>query len=328
MARIFTEGFELGFTHLFDDYAGVITRESGRNGGYALGVAADRNDGYCDVNVGDISEVYIRFATDPTQPQHLSRVKIFDADDLEIAKLTWREGEQVKAYVNDVLVGTGTTIMHAARWYLIEIRYKYADSGGIFQVRVEGEDDPLEIDWSGDTKPGTASFLGKVSFPGGVYDDIAINDTTSGVDNGWPGDGNIVALRPNDNGDSSQFTGKDGNSTDNYLQVDETSYDSDTSYVESDTSSNIDLYQLSDLELKTGDTIQRVWVAAVARETSADSDSFELGLKPDGGSASWDSHVLTENYEHYISTIYLTKPGGGSWTEADVNDLQAGVKVP
>lgn len=95
-----------------------------------------------------------------------------------------------------------------------------------------------------------------------VVSDMAVNSTAAGgTQTSWPGAESLVYLFPNGNGDLSQWAGSDGNSTDNYLLVDEVPPNT-TDYVESNTSGQIDEYELTATPAGMGatDTINVVQV--------------------------------------------------------------------
>src|SRR5690606_16177194 len=113
-------------------------------------------------------------------------------------------------------------------WNLFEMHVVYAETGGLIEVRLDGG--PIS-DYSGATKLAAwADDLGYVRWrgtgSGGLrLDDVAINDASGGADNSWCGDGHVVGLIPNANGDESDFVGSDSNQVDNYQLVDEFPHD-------------------------------------------------------------------------------------------------------
>lgn len=230
------------------------------------------------------------------------------------------------------LVGSGVNLYAGSIWQVIEVHVKIADSGGIIEYKVDGVTQSA-ASFSGDTKPGAATTADRLLFIGNsgtiFLDDIAFNDTTGSVDNSWCGDGHVYGLVPNGNGDSSQFVGSDGNSTDNYLLVDEAVSNGDTDYVESATSGNKDLYQMANLPtLPSGSTIQRVIVETRARELTAGGDQLQIGVKS-GGTESWSSGiVLSTSFARQIAEFLVDPSTSAAWTESNVNSIQVGQKVP
>lgn len=108
-----------------------------------------------------------------------------------------------------------------------------------------------------------------------------------------------------------------------------TTDDGDTSYVWSTASAYVtDLYQLDDVSL-TG-TINSVTIYVKAKaESSATTRAGARTVVSDGTDVIYGTEVtLGDTYQLY-STPYTSKPfpGGGAWTWADINALQAGVAL-
>lgn len=175
-----------------------------------------------------------------------------------------------------------------------------------------------------------------------IVDDLAINDASGSSENTWCGEGEVICLRPNGNGDNSDWTGSDGNSTDNYLLVEE--FPPDTAdYVQSNTSGQIDDYALeaTPAAMDSDDTINVVQVgvyAAVSDVTGPDPD-IVLRIKDDTGgtveeSASLDCNSLTFQGpaplpadSNYKLTLY-DLPGASTtaWTKAKLDTTQIGIR--
>lgn len=230
------------------------------------------------------------------------------------------------------LGGTESGILVASTWYYIELKATI-DNAGTAAVRINGAS---ALTFSGDTQAtGNASasavLLGGDRTQSGttIFDDVYMCDGTGGSPyNDFLGDIRVETLYPNGNGATSNFTGSDGNSTDNYLLVDEAGgHDGDTTYVESGTINDKDTYAYTNLTNSTG-TVYAVQPILEARKTDAGSRSVKSvarlggGTEEDAASAS----ALATGYSLY-SDIRTTKPGGGSWSISDVNGSEFGIKV-
>lgn len=235
-----------------------------------------------------------------------------------------------------VITALGAIWLDMTKPFLLEVYFKLSDSVGRVIVKIDGN---VDIDYSGDTKPGTASTIDNFSTSGLMsgggtiaIDDIAVNDVsnTDGLDNNsWCGDGYIIGRTLYGNGDVSQLTGSDGNSVDNYQLVDEVPVSSSPDdYVGSVTADIYDLYHINALGL-TNVAIRRVWLEAIALDTVAAGGLCQLGLKVDG-SENWSAsfRLLTTN-TFLTGPQYQTKPGGTAWSISDISTtgLQVGFKV-
>ncbi len=330
MTRIFTEGFEAGDGLFWSTLAGATSTAQARSG--------SRSWSLTNVspvkNVTAVAEGFFRFGL---------RISSYSAAAWTV--LQWRAGatvlgslrinsstKKLELYTGaSTLVATGTTAIAIDTWYLIELRIKIADAGGVVEAKLDGTVEPT---FTGDTKPGADTTFDNLIFTAMgasitlFLDDLAFNDTAGGVDDGYCGDGHVVMLTPNANGDSSQLVGSDADSTDNYLLVDEVPKDDDTTYVESATATQYDLYNLSAYTLQTGEAVLRLFVEARVKETTAAGDSINLGVKS-GVTESWSGNLpVTTAYARYVGADLKTDPDtAAAWTQAGLNALQAGVKI-
>jgi hypothetical protein len=232
------------------------------------------------------------------------------------------------------LLGTGASVLSTGATYHIACKVVISDTVGVVLLKINGVTE-LNLT-SQDTRNGgnaTANifqFYAQSSAAGNTWyrDDLYIMDGTGAVNNDMPADPDlrVEALYPNGNGNYSQFTGSDGNSTDNYLLVDETSSNNDTDYVASATTNNIDSYTMTNLTATAGNIIG-VQTVLVARK----DDAGTRGLKPHFRIGTTDYAGTTVNHKdsYFVEReIYGVSPASGSaWTISEVNGLEYGPKV-
>lgn len=324
MTRIFTDGAETGDLLFFSSAGTTVSTTAPRSGSrcYALGGTVNIK------NTPDLTEFYFRSGI----KFGLATQDIFafrNSANANLAKIATVNTGFVRLYIGSTLVGTGTHFVGDNGWHLVETYLKIDGSNGVFECRVDGVTD---ISFTGNTVATTPSIVTNILFQAtssaGSIDDLALNSASGTSDNGWCGDGKIVMLTPNANGDSSQMAGSDGNSTDNYLLVDEIPPNSDTDYVVSDVSGNADLYNLTTTTLPTNAVVKRVYVESRSREEVASGDSIKLGIKTNGSEYWSTSIVQTAIYGRNVGVDYLINPQTGSaWTQSEIDALQAGVKI-
>ena len=140
----------------------------------------------------------------------------------------------------------------ASRWRYLEFKTTIHDSTGSYELRLDGA---TVLSASGvDTRNGGSGYVDRINLSGvsgnafgyQLEDLYVLDGVDSGVagnpnDDFW-GDTRIECLFPNGNGNSSDFDGSDGNSIDNYLLVDDTAPDGDTTYVEAGVVGDKDTY--------------------------------------------------------------------------------------
>ncbi len=252
----------------------------------------------------------------------------------QLAGITFDSNHHICAKVGgSVVLDSGWAMRTGQVWQLLEIYYKIADSGGRIVAYVDGI---LRIDYTGDTKPGADTVFDRFGVYCGDgdcgYDDIAFNDTMGDADNSWCGDGSVIRLDPNNNGAHNNWTGSDGDQTNNYLHVDDFAQDGDTSYVYAPvTSPGVqDQYAMTNYSA-TGRVLKRVWAEARVKKMVAEPTYIKLGLFPSGGADAVSGNLAistTGLYQRITGNEYVLNPADGQpWEEADINALEGIVQV-
>lgn len=234
--------------------------------------------------------------------------------------LSWSTGATTRT--------TAAAFIPINTWFYLELQCKVANvPNGFVWVRVNGADVPALMASGIDTQAST----------GALYDEVDINtagSTSNGVDDiyimagtgdAFLGDCVVETLYPTGNGAVNAWVGSDGNSTDNYLLVDETPANT-TDYVGADPSGTQDLYNFGNLAL-AGD-ILAVCHNVVAQKSDAGAKQLYIVSR---GAVDTRSPAITltttftgEPYQ-FIQTV--NPETGVAWTAAEVNALQAGVEV-
>ena len=235
----------------------------------------------------------------------------------------------VTAKVGATTIGSATAgTLTLDQWHYVEARILVADSSGTFDLWVNGTN---VITFTGDTRNGGATaavdavrLMGRRLNVSCGFDDLYILDNSGSVNNARLGEIAIECLRPNGNGNSSQWVGSDGNSTDNYLLVDDTTPDT-ADYVQSGTSGNKDTYAYGNLAAASG-TIAAVQVVSYASKTAGDALSVQQVARSGSSETAATAQAVTATWAP-LTAIFEAKPGGGAWTVSDVNGAEFGVQV-
>jgi hypothetical protein len=154
------------------------------------------------------------------------------------------------------------------------------------------------------------------------YDDITIDDTTGEGSAAIIPDHRYEFVIPNGDGNYSQMTGSDGNQINNYLLVDEIPPNDDTDFVRAGSTSLTDSYALADYTLPKNAEIKAVIPIAVSKKTSAEDIKLALGTRLSSTDLIGTSQVLPTSYALAKWERQTTKPGGGAWTESDVDSAE------
>lgn len=233
---------------------------------------------------------------------------------------------------NGTTLGTLTTIISTGVEYYFEAKVTISDTVGVVEVQINGAPETITFVTgtasTQDTRNGGNASANIVDLRGNTatwdIDDLYICDATGGTNDDFLGDVRVQAIFPNGNGNSSQLVGSDGNSTDNYLLVDEAT-PSTADYVESSTPGDKDTYAFGNLTPTSG-TVYGLQVLPYAAKTDAGVRSIVSVARLSGTEV--DSAVATlSTTATYYPDIRETKPGGGAWSVSDVNGAEFGGKI-
>ena len=136
----------------------------------------------------------------------------------------------------------------------------------------------------------------------------------------------VEALAPDGNGNTNDFVGSDLDSTDNYLHVNEAVVDGDTSYVESKTVGDIDLYTYENLS-GTPTSIVGLAVRPIAKKLIGGNRLGKVITRIDGTNYDGDTIYVGIDYRAKVSVFELNPDDAAAWEAADVNGAEFGLEV-
>jgi hypothetical protein len=205
---------------------------------------------------------------------------------------------------------------------------KIHDTTGRVVVKVDGV---TQIDFTGDTKNGGTNTtidgirLAMSSGANRAISDLVVCDGLGTINNTYPGDISVIRRLPNANGTYSDFTGSDGNSTDNYLLVDDSPTDT-ADYVYAASSGLKDSYGVEDLPL-SATSVLGVRAVAKCAKSGAGSAGMSVFVR-EGSTDTFGPDVpLSTSFSWQGDTIRETAPSTGvAWTISGVNAMEIGVR--
>jgi hypothetical protein len=266
-----------------------------------------------------------------------SVLQLMNGSDVTV-DLRWDgDNNTLRLYLGATLVDSALSAEFAATttWLHVGIDAKIAGSGGWVYVYLDGVE---VLSYDGDTTGGGSAIDSLVIGSTRTlenwgnyiyYDDLYIDNTSGESTPVVVPDYRFVPLAPNGNGFHDDWVGNDGNSTDNYLLVDEIPPDNDTTYVESALTGEEDSYAMSSLTLETGYEVNAVIGMAVAKKLNAGG---ALQLKITHRTTVGGSPTFDEGAAFALSTDYgllwrrsAARPDAGAWDETTVNALEIGV---
>lgn len=231
------------------------------------------------------------------------------------------------------LLASSSVLLSPGNWRYLEMRATINDTTGTCEVRIDGGSTPI-INFTGDTRnAGTLTTIDMISFRAykagssgaatGVFDDVYILDDTGATNTTFLGDVRAVTLRPNAPGTDTQLT-PTGSAT-NWQNVDETTY-STTDYNASAVVGQRDTYALTDMPLGST-TIHAIQTNIIAAKSDTTTANARTPIRTGGSLYYGTTKSLSTSYLTH-SDIHQQNPNTtASWTEADVNNLEAGMEV-
>ncbi len=334
MARIVTCGFEAGLISYEPDFysgAGVST-SSPRTGTYNYRSGSGNYVAWwCNRAASQLAEFYGGFGykNDQTVWGSSTYLLLFRCNSLGTIEAAWRllASQELVVYrgTTEIVRSAPLPYFQQDQWVYFEFWWKQADSGGRWVVKVNGE---TVIDFTGDTKsedvttrPVEAWYIQAIQNNCNV-DDVVLNDESGASNNSWPGQVRLQAVVPNGAGDVTQLTPTAGA---NWECVDEIP-PTGTDYVYSSTVDQYDLYAMGNPVPIGAATIKNV-VLQTRAALDAGSGSIANIIKSGTVESQGSDEALTEAWRP-IRTVWPTNPdGGGAWTWATIDALQAGLKV-
>ena len=331
MTRIWTEGWELKDTVGYITTSGSVSTSAKRSGSASFQLSG--GTGILDSVAKSFtatSEIYLRYAFYVQSGLSPYNQVSWRKGTTVIGKVEYSSGYNV--ITAGALSDTGIINIILDTWYLLEVHIKIDNAAGVIEVKLDGNAD---CDVSGDTQPGADTTIDNILIQGGYYgrttylDDMAINDTAGGVDDGWCGDGKIIMLTPNDDvtTELTQYPAL----TDHHADVDDYPADGDTTYVEGSVVDEEDKYELTASGLVAADvaSINRVWCEARSKNTTANPGEVALFIYSDATEGTGTDVVLGSSYTTKVmSQEFLQDPDGpAAWSVAALDALQGGIRT-
>lgn len=238
-----------------------------------------------------------------------------------------------------VLGTSAANVIIPDTWHYIEFKWKISDSIGGTDVIVYIDGTAvLTLAAASDTKNSANAYATHYGFGGNspaittsignaftYMDDHYLFDLTGSLNNAPIGSLRIQTLFPNGDGNSSQFVGSDGNSTNNSLLVDDPTTNT-TDYVESGTVGNKDTYAFGDT-VATTTLVYGVVPNYVAIRTDTNPRSIAPVVRSGGTDYDGSNIALNATYTNH-QQIYETNPATSSaFTKSEIDAAEFGMKV-
>lgn len=347
MARIWTDGFETGARHpgwvrvAAAALRSAIITTPVRTGGFAfragstVSTSAERGEMWRGSLPTAQPQVFMRVGLQimPSIDQHETLIRFRDSAAGPQAVLTYDHAlARLRFWRGDRVAELGFAPMTTGAMHLLQMAYTPHSTLGAFRLLLNGVEvlnlvnvntqatanaNVQHVEWGSWTH---VSAISQVD-----YDDIAINDPTGTVENGLPGSGGIVLLRPSANGQYSQLLGSDGNRVDNFALVQQTPTVT-TSFVGSAVANERDSYVLSDVPVAFN-TVVLAQPIVVGQLASTGTGSLRVTTRMAGVDRGHDTLAQSASWATQFGAHMHTAPNGDPWTVANINALELGVEV-
>jgi hypothetical protein len=237
------------------------------------------------------------------------------------------------AGVSGTLLGTYSSAYAVNAWNHFVIKVVIHNTTGSVSIRKNGNTSDDYTLTGVNTRGGTASTqatrlgLKNISGTGSAscgMDDLLVFDDSGAAPNTWCGDVRCYTLYPSADTADADFSPSTG--SDRYANVDDSSYDGDSTFNSSGTVNDEDFYELQNLPT-TPTSIIAVQARSVVRKSDSGSRSAQMGIKSGATTDYHASTALGTTYDSQIKT-YVTDPDtAAAWTASGVNALKIGMKV-
>ncbi len=224
------------------------------------------------------------------------------------------------------MLAASTLSMGITAWNYIEIKCTIADSGGLFEVRIN---ETVYVTYTGDTKQSsTLNTASRIQFMGRssdlALDDLYICDGTGSTNNNYLGDVRVDALKPVGAGFYADFSRSTGSA--NWDNVDDVTPDGDATYNYSSTVGSKDTFDCANLVALTG-SIKGLQANLIARKDEAGGRVLKAVQRI--GGTDYESAPIGLGMSYVVQRqIYDVSPATGvAYTETEINAAEFGYKV-
>lgn len=219
-------------------------------------------------------------------------------------------------------------VLYEGTSYYIELKVTVHNSTGSYELRVNGS---VVSTGSGIDTAGVSAnnYFNSIEFgvngsPGAFvtykYDDLYICDLAGSVNNDFLGDCQVDVIRPDGDGNYTQFTPSTG--TSHFALVDETTPNT-TDYNSDATAGNKDSYTMTALPALSNDVIKGVQVRGAALKSDSGARSLKQGVRSSTTNSLGAAHALGTSQAIYIDVVELDPATAVAWTTAGVNAVEA-----
>ncbi len=350
--RLYTSGFENQSTAAGMEWTDVTNTPTIDTTTFRTGAASLRATGWTSSTAEFLSytmktanaegpfylRTYLRIATMPAigDTNRIMSFRTSGAADMVYINLL--NSGALQLFDEDGQVGSNSSALTTGTWYRIEVKMDATGAGATdtVEAKIDGAaafaTSATRNLSSGVDKIVLGGNLGAAAITAGdwYFDDVAVNENVGTTQNGYPGAGGIIHLRPNAAGDTVTWTNT-------YTNIDETTPNDGTDSVTSTTLDQIEEANLTASGIASSDAVSVVHVGVRFNSSSTGVSAFKVRIK-DGAnttplesdnilnnSATWKTNVDTGPLK-YPLTAYTRPDRGDAWTQTTLDTAIVGVR--
>lgn len=347
--RLFSSGFELnsvtaGVEWPTVDSTPTISSTTIRSGTYSgrissLGSGTRQAFGYsfktANANGPFWLRTYFKATTLPSAENRI--IDLRDSGGTARVYLTIDNIGVLKLYDEDGQL-TGTSTLSTGTWYRLEVKVDASGAGAndTVEAKVDGAaafaSSAVRDLTNGITQFGLGGNLNSEAQTTGdwFYEDVAINENVGTTQNGYPGAGSIVHLKPNGNDATNTAW------TNDYTNVDEVTPNDATDLISETTTGDIEDYSLEDAGVGSG-TVNLISAGVRFNSVSATQEDFRVRIQDVSTGVAMESNLLSPASTTWVTnqtaapysypiTAYTRPDLATAWTDTELDTAQIGVR--
>lgn len=220
---------------------------------------------------------------------------------------------------------TTDPVIHPDRWFHLQAKVTISNTVGIIEIKINGITvvslSGLDTRNGGTTDTITRFTVRGIAASGSAIEDVYLIDDVWVDDAQYHGMKKVEHIAVNAAGDTTDWTPSAGS---NFQNVDETPKDGDTTYNESSTTNNIDLFNMASLVNITS-SISGIQVNVDSRVTVS-AINLRTKIKSGATTANGASKSIsdTTNYQTVYEVSETDPNTAAAWLVAGINAVQTG----
>jgi hypothetical protein len=235
MARKFTESFDMQSLDQLGTVSDVAIISSSLGGGdFALQLTGFFTKNFATAEAENYYGFYLQPNAGGWNSAHKQLAWLNGLTILGTLKIN--DSGKMEAYVGtgggETLVGTGTVTWSAGQGKHVQARVLIANGGGVIQVKADGV---LDIDFSGDTQPGSETEIDGIHMNNtSAVAAMIVNNNSGTKDNGFPGVVRMRGRKPDKDGFYNEFDREPASPTTAFDKVDDSGTPDTADFVSTD----------------------------------------------------------------------------------------------